>query len=898
MAVPEVDQKMVEELLKDELPRARDRKLVLVHGRYPAGAKSEFAVEEAGTSWSIRVEDQQSVLGIVDAWQTHRERGGNGVLVLTTAVDDASLGWDVLAHAIGRMTLTVDRAAIVARRFGAGDIDARVRQEGWLVDALLDAEPTGGWRRSGPVLTRDVAVRALLQARLGIGDGPTDAGTLLEWSQGAAGPARFADLAEAERAGLSRWLAESVGGVAVVLMNLVAQGRAGDAMALGVIAGVLDQAGTSAEAAVAVGGLLGVARVRPDERRAFVEAVEGTLERWVSTGESNGAAGEQARRRVLQVVDRADALAAEAGLTDDLDANPFLPSAFRSRLRALAAIFSADPDATSVAVAGGALEALREHHLARLLPERCAAAEMAVRLLRWLSTPPATIGSVAAGVAGHARDGGWVERAITAVWAGEPGTDPAVGRAYQLVFDAARLRRDQEDRTFADLLVAWTQHASAQHAAGALVIEQVLDDVVVPLLPVGAPLVVVLDGMSAAVAAELGEQLAERSWTEVSREAGRRIAAVATVPSVTQASRTSLLTGRAGTGDSRAEYAGFAAFWRRHRRDALLVHKAGIGGAAGHRLAEPLVEALADEKTVVGVVLNTIDDALDHGREGDRTSWRLADITYLPELLDAARSYARPVVLVADHGHVLERSTTAPTAADGVESARWRIGEPGPDEISLAGPRVLYGDGRVVVPWRADVRYTHRKAGYHGGASLAEMTVPVLVLLPSPDQVTMGWSVLTPESTEPEWWTGRRAVDVPAPRRAPKKPARKPSGHAPDAEGLFAAPEPAPAPELTLGGKVVASTVYEEQRKFVRRAPDRPAVAALIDALAAADGTLSAVAVAAAVGRAGRDPDAVIATLQRLLNVEGYGVLSADSGGRSVRLDVDLLRMQFGVESR
>ncbi|MCY7340470.1 MAG: BREX-2 system phosphatase PglZ [Pseudonocardia sp.] len=896
MAPPDIDRKLVEELLKDELPRAGDRTLVLVHGRYATGAKSEFTLEQAGTSWSVHVEDQQSVLGIVDAWQTHQERGSRGVLVLTTAVDDATLGWDVLAHAVRRMTLTVDRAEIVARRFGAGEVDVRVRQDGWLVDALLDAEPTGGWRRAGPVLTRDVAVRALLAARLGLEDGPPDAGTLLDWSQRPAGPARFADLGEPEQIGLSGWLAESVGGVAVVLMSLAAQGRAADAMALGVIAGVLDQAGTSGEAALAVGGLLGATRARPNERRAFVEAVESTLERWVATGESGGASGEEARRRVLQLVDRADVLAAQAGLTDDLDANPFLPSAFRARLRTLAATLSAEPDATSVAAAGSALEALREHRLTRLLPERCAAAEMAVRLLRWLTTPPSTIGSVAAGVAEHIRDGGWAERALNAVWAGEPDTDPLVGRAYQLVFDAARRRRDQEDQAFADRLAAWTRHASAQGADGALVIEQVLDDVVVALLPVGPPLVVVIDGMSAAVAAELGEQLAERSWTEVSREAGRRVAAVATVPSVTQGSRASLLTGRAGTGDQRAESEGFVAFWRRHRRQALLVHKAGIGGAAGHRLAEPLLEALADDKVVVAVVLNTIDDALDHGREGDRTSWRLSDITYLPELLDAARGYARPVVLVADHGHVLERSSTGPTVAEGVESARWRVGEAGPGEIALAGPRVLYGDGRVVVPWRADIRYTHRKSGYHGGASLAEMTAPVLVVLPSADQVTMGWSVLSPESTEPQWWNGRRTADVPAPRRTPKKPARKP-GHAPDAEGLFDVPEPAAVPSPTLGSRVVASSVFEEQRKFVRKAPDRPAVAALIDALATADGSLSAVAVAAAVGRAGRDPDSVIATLQRLLNVEGYAVLSAD-GGRIVRLDVELLRMQFGLDSR
>ncbi|MGI8815618.1 MAG: BREX-2 system phosphatase PglZ, partial [Pseudonocardia sp.] len=449
-------------------------------------------------------------------------------------------------------------------------------------------------------------------------------------------------------------------------------------------------------------------------------------------------------------------------------------------------------------------------------------------------------------------------------------------------------------------------NASVQAPGGALLIEEVLDVVVTPLATAdAAPLVLVLDGMSAAVAAELGEQLAARAWVEVSPELDRRAAAVATIPSVTRASRTSLLTGRPQAGDQSTETQGFAAFWRRHRRTATLAHKADIGGSAGHRLAEPLVAALAGGD-VVGVVLNTIDDALDHGREGDRTTWRLADITYLPELLDAARSYRRPVVLVGDHGHVLERSPTGTgasgaglTAAEGVESARWRTGEPGVGEVALAGPRVLLGDGRVVVPWREDIRYTRRRSGYHGGASLAEMAVPILVMLPSVDLLPAGWSVIAPESTVPLWWTGRPVTEPPAPVRK-AAPIKKVRAAKPVVEGLFDVPEvvaptPVAAPAATtLGSRVVGSPVYEVQRKFVPRAPDRAAIAGLVDTLARADGRMSPIAVAAAVGRAGRDPDFVVATVQRLLNVEGYAVLSVE-GGRTVRLNVDLLCQQFGV---
>ncbi len=247
-------------------------------------------------------------------------------------------------------------------------------------------------------------------------------------------------------------------------MALVADGRAADAMAIGVVAAVLDDPRASAETAVAVGGLLGATRIGAAERRAFVAAVEGMVERWVAAAESANAAGEDARRRVLAVVDRADHLAADAGLTEALHGNAFLPSAFRTRLRAVAASLGPAPDADAPTRAAAALAALREHRLAQLHPDRCAAAEMAVRLHRWLAAPSAPAGSVAAAVAAQVAEGGWVDRALTAVWAGERIDDPVVAAAYRTVFDAARHRRDDEDAAFAALLPDWVAHASASGA--------------------------------------------------------------------------------------------------------------------------------------------------------------------------------------------------------------------------------------------------------------------------------------------------------------------------------------------------------------------------------------------------------------------------------------------------
>jgi hypothetical protein len=94
---------------------------------------------------------------------------------------------------------------------------------------------------------------------------------------------------------------------------------------------------------------------------------------------------------------------------------------------------------------------------------------------------------------------------------------------------------------------------------------------------------------------------------------------------------------------------------------------------------------------------------------------------------------------------------------------------------------------------------------------------------------------------------------------------------------------------------VVAAEVYALQESFVRKHPDRQTVAQVIDALVAAGGTLSLAAVAARAGRAGRNPEFFAATMERLLNVEGYDVVRIVDDGRTLRLNVALLRQQFGI---
>jgi hypothetical protein len=109
-----------------------------------------------------------------------------------------------------------------------------------------------------------------------------------------------------------------------------------------------------------------------------------------------------------------------------------------------------------------------------------------------------------------------------------------------------------------------------------LLIEHVLDRVAAPLARNGAvpPLVLVLDGMSAAVASQLAEQIRTFGLSEVGRQADGREGAVAVIPSVTGVSRTSLLCGRLATGGTTVRAPSLHGPDRRVRRRAR-VHRAG-----------------------------------------------------------------------------------------------------------------------------------------------------------------------------------------------------------------------------------------------------------------------------------------------------------------------------------
>jgi hypothetical protein len=898
-SVPEANQTVVEGELRRILRRAAKRpdkygdERVLLLRAAPEWRGPDKVTVDGGTGpVTAVVRGARTVLAVLDAISEPRDP--SAYLVILTAVDDGDLGQALLSQTVGNEVRAINRWDLVADAFGVRRLDPRLKAFGWMAEALLDAQPLGGWRRlSGPMLQLETALRRLAAVRLGMksDDERLDAAALLEWSRDALRVARFRSLRDEERTGLTTWLEETIGPAARIMFRLVGQGQAVDAVPFGLAAAALYAPVLRREAVIKARGraeerFFGGRTPEDADLRAFAEAAESLALRWSDNGRA---------REAQELCDRAEQILNDLGAGDIAEASKVLDAGLDARLARLAAEISSTlpgPGPTDLPLVEAALDGVLEHRRSGDRVDEVETAKAAVRLIRWLASGETLPRTVADGAMRQIRTWGWADRAIALIWNADTARVGSARAAYAALYEAARKQRAELDRAFAERLASWSAVSGTTDEL--LLAENLLDRIARPVADRAVPLIIVLDGMSAANACELAAEIAaERPWTEVGRDPNGREPALATVPSTTRFSRTSLLCGALRAGGQQEERAGFTAFWRGRR--TALSHKAGLGTGAGARLSEEIGAAILDPGTVVAVVLNTIDDTLRDGREGSAPTWQLKNIAFLPELLRAAASAGRPVILTSDHGHVLDRGEDIHPAEG--DSARYRTGTPGDGELLIQGPRVLAPGGEVVVPWDQRIRYLPRKAGYHGGVSAAEMVIPVLVFVSSPGHCPKGWALYdNPSLHEPEWWNAAvEAEPAPTPISAPaRKPAKKATPKPPPQDGtLFTAADVTAGETGDLGERIISSAVFAGSRKFVRKAPDDAAVAALIDGLAAAGGKLPMTAVAKLVGQPPFRMVGYLAQVSKLLNVDAYPVLGEADGGRTVELNVKLLKEQF-----
>ena len=262
------------------------------------------------------------------------------------------------------------------------------------------------------------------------------------------------------------------------------------------------------------------------------------------------------------------------------------------------------------------------------------------------------------------------------------------------------------------------------------------------------------------------------------------------------------------------------------------------------------------------------------------------------------------MVLVSDHGHVLDYQTQQRKQES---SDRWRRsdGAPGEDEVLIAGDRVVLPvEHRLIAPWSERVRYSMKKNGYHGGVTMQEMVVPVTVLS-ARDDLPQGWS--EPPVDTPDWWFAPLEEQMPAeaePLMPPKRPPRKkPAGMLFDLEREEAA-EPATAPVVVPAAPAVPawldnlfrSPVYAEQKQLGGRIPPSDgSIRKLLTALHEQGGKLTSAALAGKMQQPSFRLPGLLAAIQRVLNVEGYPILTRDEASDTVQLNRELLCRQFDL---
>lgn len=935
VATPELVTQRVRTVLKE-----RPSAAVIAVRAEPTWAGGTFAVADR----DVHVQACASPLAVratLSAWEdAHGDAVQRDLLVLLCDFSERELGVDVIARLTPPRILSLEPWDAVRSLFGAQRIDAAFsKEDSWVAGALLASVPqeVASAAPAGTTLTKEVAYGMLARQIFNAADLGVDA-----LIQAGAEPGSFAKLDELDpevRAGILGAIARQSGPLGALVAAILGAGQGGDLLAIGLAARSVYGTGEydGGKAAGKLESLCGIDSLQPSVGAALAQRCE-----------------ERVRALLAGDLDRANEIIARAAaLADKWDAaNPqasgLLPAGFQVRIAtavghvlAILALLDATPADGSSSAVTDALGSLRASvadvaaHVEQVTPaghRRHAHLEMAARLVAWLASGSATQSIVDAGsfedaAARYATGSAWVDRARRRLWRGDDDTE--VAAAYRTLIDRVVERRRIENHRFADLLASWSTTPSTSsdlRNCDLITVETVVHDVLPKFgsLPV---LLVVLDGCGLSSFSELAPQFARAGFREIAPSVSgdapaRRLVGIAACPTVTEVSRASLIAGDLTIGNQDAERKAFEALavLARNGTKPRFFHQNKLLGAAGQSLAAEVQQAIGPEgPTVVGVVINTIDD---HLRKGTFTEdLRLGDLHALDSLLEAARNAGRAVVISADHGHVLAQPDDGGTGAyqgggDGGE--RWREADRAPNatEVLLRGPRVLRGgDKGILVPWEDDFRYAAKAGGYHGGATPEEVLVPVAAYLPAGIATPNGWQLFT--EVPPLWWEMRTVASAPGPEPVvmPVKKVAKPAKPIADNQpAMFevatgpavpppAATGPKPVAAQPIGGSPVwlddllASEVWAAQTSLAGRVPlAEVRVREVLTCAVRRGGVASFAAIAAETSVPEQRLPGFLTTLARILNVDGYPVLELDTPARELRLSVLLLAQQFQID--
>ena len=801
-------------------------------------------------------------------------------MVLVTHLGLKELGADVEARFLRHRLFQVEAWDLLRTRFNARSFDSSLNGKAALARAAVEAlgasspdpAPAG-------VLTAEAAWKVVLDRKLGIAEARPDVRALLEWALNAESAARWKAFPPELKSLLESWIKAYLGDWVDPFWGCLDAGYGQSAMAIGFVLDVLRQQPNDPQERVSLAQALG--RL---ERFVGGKALSARAQQvWADASAQWAGAVSQPGRfgDVAPVLTNAEALLDGVGAGNQCDLSRWLPRGFNVRLLAAARATSEAPASVEET-----LRYLEDHYIwqwSRTEADLMDRARMAARLARWLVTSVQENTEWPAPVSNYQRSGAWVDVARQTLLTGD-GPEPVL-KSWLVLLDRVKVRRERENTLFAQCLAIATQRNSTADAG--VPVEQVLERIVAPWGKERV-LFIVMDGMSIAVWRELQREVEGRTWLSWSWNEGAPLPpAIAALPSVTTVSRCSLLSGRLAVGGQDAEKRGFSenpalAAVSKGSHPPVLFHKDEVGAGASNLSDSVRKEIRSDQRRVVGVVLNVIDDSLG-GPDQRVFRWGVDQIPILRTLLSEAETSGRAVILTSDHGHVLDRGAVLRRQGG---SDRYRVadGTPvAPDEVLVEGTRVLEAGGRVVALATEGVRYSAaRKLGYHGGVTPQECLIPLAVLA-TENRGPEGWFPVAEE--HPVWWYPESAQPtVPSVQKSRKTRAR---AEGPLLEGLIVS-EPDWIRDFAAG------ELLAEQLRIAGGRLEISKVEIAVRALVSRNGVMMKPAFAQSMEIPLFRVDGLLSNLQRVVNVDGYPVLSVDSS-QTVRLDISLLKTQFGL---
>jgi len=648
-------------------------------------------------------------------------------------------------------------------------------------------------------------------------------------------------------------------------------------------------------------------------------------------GAAAGSALRLIRRRdptaARALVTAADALLEIEPLRRAAMASPRLPSAWNERLGALGEALremATKPAHPTLEAAIGELRHLERHEFFTGDDHKATftRAEMAVRLAAWLLVrPDRRLPGDQSPYADALRLGRWyAEEGGYVDWARHEARRTAVdtrfGRGVHAVVEAADAARRELDLSFAAGLKQW--HEARRPAVEAIPIDAAVRRIAVKFLKERDDrrlLVLLMDGMGWAQAVQLLRSLKEETshlpWKPLAwhRRRGRIGEAtypvvLAALPSITEVSRAAFFRGRPLKPGEAHNTAADPKRWARHRdlralsegREARLFARDDGFTADGTVRPEALTAIRDRSQRIVALVVNAIDSWLKSDPQ-QHHDWTADAIHTLRTLLAAANESGRVVMLASDHGHVPgDRLVRVPRRGEG--GARWRVRGSGdevlePWELGLASGDAWAPAGVHGVVLLADDEHGYGSAhhsGEHGGATLAEVVCPTLLLGNEELEAMAGESehsaLALCEDRLPGWWL----LDVtPA---APPEPADRPSPPARRVDDRQLRLE-LESSERSRIKPLADSEIFKRQAETREL---RGRLLAAVEYLLERHGVAASDAFANAMGEPPYRAAGLVSQLSQVLNYDQYQVLRHDGKNRQVRLNKDLLEMVFEVK--